>query len=754
MAQIINQDSIGKKFGTGLGSSFASGFESLVQNKLQRMQEHAEADKNVQYLIARGYSPQDAAAVVHSKPHIGSGILKEIRDSKTAANEQAEYNRLTGGATGQTKPGAQLEGATTPGGFSPPQNMAKGDALKYAKFTQKERDQNLKRYKNDIESVRDKGIAAETKLDVYNKLKELNKKELTAGPFGTLTEDGKLYESLLAQILPKPKSKYEAESIAKGYPTLEQSAKNRQMLIDRAIEQSQPELLEAQIAADILDENDGYPPKDFDKQFKRRVHEAKKKARIEPSEGPNAGVFDELSSSKNQQIPSQSAQPEQQQAELIQDMQGIQPQSAEGEAAPWTQENLLESNPDISALEGLKYLGGRAVKGGVQGLTGAATLAPNLYRAYTGNEVPGLETANKLGQYIAEGLGLNSENAPTEALETIGNIGENAASMLGLGGAFGAAAKGANAISKGAKLTQWTNNAARILGTTPQAALKVAGVQEAGKWMGKKIGFGEAGQAATSIGATILASSLGSRGLPLLINNLEKESSKLMGQIKPVSSPSLTSAIDNALNKLSNTKIQTPTASNVFKDLHDEVKRKAFSGQDLITLKDKVNGALAKPGLNVPTRQALSDLLTTTEDIFTKATAGTKVGELLNDITDLKNAHTITNRVAKWAQQNLFKRPLKKINTILLGSFAKKYLPKEIGSSLTSPKVIATIGGAASMVGEMDRIMRMSMVSPTFRKYYGDFMTAVAHSNLKDANKFLSATDKTLDKYYPEFKNK
>jgi len=115
-------------------------------------------------------------------------------------------------------------------------------------------------------------------------------------------------------------------------------------------------------------------------------------------------------------------------------------------------------------------------------------------------------------------------------------------------------------------------------------------------------------------------------------------------------------------------------------------------------------------------------------------------GQAFGEMNDLSNALKTTNVVADFAKKHLgasrYRSPL---TYAIIGYGAKQ------ATGLPYYKALGLTAIPALTLAEGQRMMKIALKSPAFRKYYGDYISNAIRGNVKLAQNAASNLDKVID---------
>lgn len=408
---------------------------------------------------------------------------------------------------------------------------------------------------------------------------------------------------------------------------------------------------------------------------------------------------------------------------------GIYQNMPQADNVPQAEENQQAPQKD----DLLKYLASQGIKGGIGGVTGLGALPFNAANFVSGGKIPvpeAIKSLQAIPENVAEGL-LGKQEAATPEQEALGGAVETIASLLTPGGLLKGLGKGAQILGKSPQIIDTLSKA---LGIAPKAAAKIAVAGEGAKWLAKKAGARKGIQEAAKMGGMLLVPAIGTRRTAATINQLENNISTAAQEAGSIKSPDLYSEMGKFYNKISKT-AETPLKKQILEEIIAPMNSVNFKVSDLVNLKQNLDKAAQVPEFATSLRNSLPVFQKELDAVLKKAP---KVGSMLSEVEDLKNALQTTSRIHDWVNKNLFKRAS---NPLAAGLFGIT------GSTLGLTKPKAVLGGLAALpAGEIERLIRMSYKSPAFRKIYGDTVNAALVGNVREFNKEYDRLNRVIEK--------
>jgi len=537
-----------------------------------------------------------------------------------------------------------------------------------------------KSFKDYIKDIGTKAESAESGLKFVEELKELNKSgKLNKGIFGYQPFKGtesKQFESAATALEAFSKTNPRVKNLAKRLKHGD-SAESIAAELQKIEDDFRKDQLQQQAVNEILQQTGGNIPDDFRDVLRERVEELQ------------------------EQLTAPSIQQER------------------------ANEPVEQSQEEMGQLPDLLRAGGGILAKGVQGLgegiTGLATSPFSLATALSGGAIPTPEIVQSIQsapERIVKALTGNLTDPQSETERILGDTIQTAASFLSPGGALGAVGKAANWLGKGSK---WIDAAAKLLKVSPKVAAATAGAGEAAKFLTKKAGFGESEQELAKVGGMLLVPIIGSRTAGLRVNELGRDLEKAV-EGTTVKSPKLINDIGDFYNALEQ------GAFNPAKDaLKEQIQSISYPLQasKLMQFEKGIENISKIKGLGKAAQRLLPEI---TEDI-SKAiqSISPEVSTVYGEYKDLSNALKETSLFQNFVKRFIYKR---NPNAAVSAGLA--------ALGLKRPDIIVPATALAATAGELERVARMAIKSPAFRKNYLSLLNAASQGSIRAAEQALS----------------
>lgn len=754
--QVINDpnrdiwSSLGASLGTGLGSGFSQGLQSgldvLAQGKLHRLRkqydlEFEQQERERRKGVLAPLLGEQVAGLVSNLPEDQQKLaLQNLPALMQLMGQQGQPQPDATGMNalmGQGQQGSPIGNAqnvsdlfTTPAEKRAREQLAIQQQLLTEKQSQararekaKQGEFALKRHAPLLKKWDEEGPLAQEKLQAIRSMMELDAGALGKAPgfLGgkPIGDRSNLFEAARA-ILFKGLSPKEAEKLEAEFPSLLDTPKVRKQKLANLEKKFAPQVETYKAIQQVLEENDGIPTLNFNKDIRQQL--ARNKMDAPKKKDEVIEESDPLSVVRvSPQVPGVSA---------LQD-------------DAFNQEATAQPGMGFD-VDTAKFLGSQALTGLGQGLTGLVAApfnAANLLSrgsaalGLTSGEIPVPEAIKKLEalpEQLVESAGLKVEPR-SENEAAAGEVVSDIASFISPGGLLGALGKGAKVLGRGSKVI---DTLAKVLKVSPQAAAATAATGGATKWVAKNVaGADEFGQGVAKVGGMLVPLLFGRGAASKQLNNLESEVSSLISK-SPGKSLSGMKAVE---------------AGERLSDLFNKIGKMPESlAQEIAPLKNAIENITE---INVPelfkVRQGISQIVDNKDVIKALGNELPRAAKAIDDIIlqAAKNTPSLEKAYKSYADLSASIKQSSAIH-----DFANKHLKgRNMGSyaflsamGLKTPWGLLGTRAGTSAAGQLEKVLKLSLKSPAFRNAYGAYLNAAIQGNVKALNQTAQRVDKLM----------